>query len=104
VGAAIFIAALILVIFAVDIGNRWWRENEWRRRWRERERGDEYIGAAARSRGPSTRVERSERSLRTGSIEIEIAHRLGDRLLFRLTQRLLEPLRQRIPAALLGVD
>jgi len=41
VGAAIFIAALILVIFAVDIGSRWWRENEWRRRWRERERDEE---------------------------------------------------------------
>jgi hypothetical protein len=36
--SAIFIAALIIVIFAVDIIGRWWRENEWRRRWRERER------------------------------------------------------------------
>jgi hypothetical protein len=38
VEAGLFIAALIFVIFAVDIIGRWWRENEWRRRWRERER------------------------------------------------------------------
>jgi hypothetical protein len=35
--AALFIAAVILVIFATDIGTRWWRENEWRRRWRDRD-------------------------------------------------------------------
>jgi hypothetical protein len=37
VEAALFIAVLIFVIFAVDIGSRWWRENEWRRRWRQRD-------------------------------------------------------------------
>jgi hypothetical protein len=35
--SAIFIAAVILIIFAADIGMRWWRENEWRRRWRDRD-------------------------------------------------------------------
>jgi len=34
--SALFIATVIVVIFAVDIGRRWWRENEWRRRWRDR--------------------------------------------------------------------
>jgi hypothetical protein len=33
----IFIAALVVVIFAVDLGRRWWRENEWKRRWRDRD-------------------------------------------------------------------
>jgi hypothetical protein len=33
----IFVAALIIVIFAVDLGLRWWRENEWKRRWRDRD-------------------------------------------------------------------
>jgi hypothetical protein len=31
----LFIAALIVVILAVDLVWRWWRENEWKRRWRE---------------------------------------------------------------------
>jgi hypothetical protein len=35
--AILFISIVIFVIFAVDIGKRWWRENEWRRRWKERE-------------------------------------------------------------------
>jgi hypothetical protein len=37
VEAVLFIVALLFVIFAVDLGGRWWRENEWRRRWRERD-------------------------------------------------------------------
>jgi hypothetical protein len=37
VEAALFIVVLLFVIFAVDIGSRWWRENEWRRRWRGRD-------------------------------------------------------------------
>jgi hypothetical protein len=41
VEAILFITALIFVIFAVDLVTRWWRENEWRRRWRERERDDD---------------------------------------------------------------
>jgi hypothetical protein len=32
--AAVLIALLIAGIFAVDIGRRWWRQNEWKRRWR----------------------------------------------------------------------
>jgi hypothetical protein len=34
--SAILIFALLVIIFAADIGARWWRENEWRRRWRDR--------------------------------------------------------------------
>jgi hypothetical protein len=33
----IFLTGLVVVIFAVDIGLRWWRENEWKRRWRDRD-------------------------------------------------------------------
>ena len=36
--AAVFIGALIVVIFVVDLVGRWWRENEWRRRWRRARR------------------------------------------------------------------
>lgn len=35
-----FIVVLIVGIFAADIGARWWRENEWRRRWRDRKDED----------------------------------------------------------------
>jgi hypothetical protein len=31
-----FIVVLIVGIFVFDLGKRWWRENEWQRRWRER--------------------------------------------------------------------
>jgi hypothetical protein len=41
VEAVVFIVVLILGIFAFDLITRWWRENEWRRRWRERERDDQ---------------------------------------------------------------
>jgi hypothetical protein len=34
VGATVFIVVLLVGIFAVDLGRRWWRENEWKRRWR----------------------------------------------------------------------
>jgi hypothetical protein len=37
VEAAVFIVALIFVIFAVELVGRWWRQNAWRRRWRERD-------------------------------------------------------------------
>ena len=37
------------------------------------------------------------------SVQIEIAHRLGHRFFLRLTQRLVEPLRQRIPPVLLRI-
>jgi len=33
-----FIVALVVVIFAVDSIARWWRENEWKRRWRRNRR------------------------------------------------------------------
>jgi amino acid transporter len=35
-----FIVVLIVAIFAVDIVRRWWRENEWKRRWRNRDKDD----------------------------------------------------------------
>ncbi len=38
--STLFIILLIVGIFAVDIGRRWWRETEWKRRWR-RDRDDE---------------------------------------------------------------
>ena len=34
--AAIFIAVLVLGFFAYDIGKRWWTQNEWKRRRRNR--------------------------------------------------------------------
>jgi hypothetical protein len=34
--ALVFIVVMIIVVFAVDIGKRWWQENEWRRRWKRR--------------------------------------------------------------------
>jgi hypothetical protein len=37
VGAAVFIVIVLVGIFVFDIGKRWWRENEWQRRWRERD-------------------------------------------------------------------
>jgi hypothetical protein len=37
VEATVFIVALLIVIFAVELVGRWWRQNEWRRRWRERD-------------------------------------------------------------------
>jgi hypothetical protein len=30
----IFVIVLVEVVFAVEPGRRWWRENEWKRRWR----------------------------------------------------------------------
>jgi len=35
-----FIAALIIVIFAFELGRRAWRQNEWKRRWRDRHDDD----------------------------------------------------------------
>ena len=37
VESILFIIVLIVGIFVVDLGRRWWRENEWQRRWRERD-------------------------------------------------------------------
>jgi hypothetical protein len=37
----LFLGALIVVIFAVDLVWRWWRENEWKRRWRDRDNEDD---------------------------------------------------------------
>jgi hypothetical protein len=35
-----FIVILVIGIFASEIGGRWWRENEWRRRWKNRDEED----------------------------------------------------------------
>jgi hypothetical protein len=37
VTAALLIVVLIAGIFAADLVVRWWRENEWRRRWRRKD-------------------------------------------------------------------
>jgi hypothetical protein len=37
VATILFIVVLIVGIFVFDIGQRWWRENEWQRRWRKRD-------------------------------------------------------------------
>jgi hypothetical protein len=37
VSAALFITIMIVGIFVVDFVVRWWRENEWRRRWRDKD-------------------------------------------------------------------
>jgi hypothetical protein len=33
--SVLFIVLLIIAIFAIDLGRRWWRETEWKRRWRD---------------------------------------------------------------------
>jgi hypothetical protein len=40
VTSTLFIGLLIVGIFAFDLGRRWWRENEWKRRWREKEKDE----------------------------------------------------------------
>jgi hypothetical protein len=37
VEATVFIVILLVGIFVVDLCRRWWRENEWQRRWRQRD-------------------------------------------------------------------
>jgi hypothetical protein len=37
VESIVFIVALLVGIFVFDLVRRWWRENEWQRRWRERD-------------------------------------------------------------------
>jgi hypothetical protein len=39
--ALIFIIVLVISVFAVDLGKRWWHENEWRRKWRRRPAEDD---------------------------------------------------------------
>ena len=38
--ATLFIVLLIVAIFAGDMARRWWKETEWKRRWR-RDRDDD---------------------------------------------------------------
>jgi hypothetical protein len=37
VESIVFIIVLLVGIFAFDLVRRWWRENEYKRRWRERD-------------------------------------------------------------------
>jgi hypothetical protein len=41
VTALSFIVALLVAVFAYDIGRRKWQENEWRRRWKRKRPDDE---------------------------------------------------------------
>jgi hypothetical protein len=35
--AWVLIIAAIVIIFAIDLVRQWWRQTEWKRRWRDRE-------------------------------------------------------------------
>jgi hypothetical protein len=37
VSAYIFIGCVVIAVFAWDAFRQWWRHNEWRRRWRNRD-------------------------------------------------------------------
>jgi hypothetical protein len=41
VDATIFVVTVVVVVFAADILFRWWRENEWKRRWKRGHGDDE---------------------------------------------------------------
>jgi hypothetical protein len=41
VSTELFIGLLVGGIFAFEIIRRWWRENEWKRRWRKQRRDDD---------------------------------------------------------------
>jgi hypothetical protein len=41
VEATLFIVILLVGIFAFDLTRRWWKENEWQRRWRARDRDED---------------------------------------------------------------
>ena len=34
--ATLFIVVMIVAIFLTDLARRWWKENEWKRRWRQK--------------------------------------------------------------------
>jgi hypothetical protein len=40
VTSTLFIGLLIFGIFVVDLVRRWWKENEWKRRWKEKDKED----------------------------------------------------------------
>jgi hypothetical protein len=35
--AIAFIVLLVIAVFAMEMGKRWWQENAWRRQWRRRD-------------------------------------------------------------------
>jgi hypothetical protein len=44
VDATIFVVVLVVIVFAADMLFRWWRENEWRRRWKRGPQDDDAGG------------------------------------------------------------
>lgn len=42
--ATIFVVVLVAIVFAADMLFRWWREDEWRRRWKRGPNDDEGAG------------------------------------------------------------
>jgi hypothetical protein len=44
VNATAFVVVLVVIVFAADMLFRWWRENEWRRRWKRGPDDDEDAG------------------------------------------------------------
>ena len=38
--STVFIVLMIFGIFAVDLVRRWWKENAWKRRWKEKDGDD----------------------------------------------------------------
>jgi len=38
--AALLIGSFLVVLFAFELGRMWWRQNAWRRRWRNRDVDD----------------------------------------------------------------
>jgi hypothetical protein len=38
--AAVIVGAFIVAVFTFEIGRMWWRQNAWRRRWRNKESDD----------------------------------------------------------------
>ena len=39
--AVVLIASFLIALFAFEIGRMWWRQNAWRRRWRNRRDADD---------------------------------------------------------------
>lgn len=38
--AALVIGTFLVALFAFEIGRMWWRQNAWRRRWRDQDEND----------------------------------------------------------------
>jgi hypothetical protein len=40
--AALIIGSFLVALFAFEIGRMWWRQNAWRRQWRNRGDADDH--------------------------------------------------------------